>query len=64
MTGHIEWWVDRTRNGLYYRHVGCDTLHTRWIVPLDDMPLPDERGETSQECAHCCYVVPLKKAER
>lgn len=61
MTGYIEWWAEPVANALNYRHVGCDTPHTRWIVPLDDVPLPDERGETTHECAHCCYVVSLRK---
>jgi len=58
---HIEWWDEPETNSMFYRHIGCDTPHHRWVTPLDDVPLPGEQGEETAECAHCCYVVPLRK---
>lgn len=59
--GRIEWWVDREKNAIYYQHVGCDTPHEHWIIPLDDCPLPDVTGETTEECPNCCYIAPLSR---
>ena len=53
----IEWWADPHANAVYYRHVGCDTPHSHWLVPMDDCPLPYD--ETTTECAQCCLVRPL-----
>lgn len=57
LSGYIEWRDEPEVNARRYRHVGCDTPHSHWTVPLDDCPPP---SEATDECAHCCYVVPLR----
>lgn len=54
----IEWWAIPEDNAVWYQHIGCDDPPARWLVPMDDCPLPDS---ADAECAHCCYVRPLRE---
>jgi hypothetical protein len=56
----IYWHALPDSNALVYEHVGCDGGFTyRWIVPLDDVPLPLTSEDC--ECANCCLVRPLRE---
>lgn len=60
---YITWEAKSETNELIYCHPHCDgrPKGARWVVPLDDIPLP-LRG-ASEECANCCHVLSLRPAE-
>lgn len=55
----IYWHVVPDSNALVYEHLGCDGDTYKWIVPLDDVPLPLAAQDC--ECANCCLIRPLRE---